>query len=71
MKSYYRLIDKTAREFTAKNHFAPSVIYMTEEFYLGLLHEIYGNAWWILVHCHRISGLKIIFDNEVEDFLIK
>lgn len=71
MESYYWLIDKASREFTIKNHFAPSTIYMTEEFYQKLLHEVYGNCWWIMVHCHRFSGLKIIFDNEVNDFLIK
>ena len=70
MKSYYRLIDKTAREFTAKNHFATGVIRMNEKVYICLLQEMYGDEWWVLIHSRRIMGLKIILDNEVYDFLI-
>ena len=71
MKSYYQLIRKASYEFTAKNHYAPSVIYMNEEVYCCLFHETYGNAWWVLMHCRRIQGLKIMIDNAIEDFYLK
>ena len=68
MLSYYQLIRKACYEFTAKNHYAPSVIYMNEDIYGYLFHEMFCDEWWVLMHCRRIQGLKIIFDNTERSF---
>ena len=71
MKKYYESIRKASYEFTAKNHYAPSVIYMNEDVYSCLFHETYENAWWVLMHCRRIQGLKIMINNNIRGFTIK
>lgn len=71
MKSYYQLIRKASYDFTAKNHFAPSVIHMSEEVYNYLLHEMYDNEWWALIRNRRIMGMKIVFDDNVYDFFLE
>ena len=71
MKKYYESIQKASYEFTAKNHYAPSVIYMNEDVYCCLFHETYENAWWVLMHNRRILGMKILFDNNIHGFTLK
>ena len=71
MKKYYESIRKACYEFTAKNHYAPSVIYMNEDVYCCLFRETYENAWWVLIHSRRILGMKILFDNTINDFYLK
>ena len=71
MKKYYESIRKASYEFTAKNHYAPSVIYMNEDVYCCLFHETYENAWWVLIHSRRILGMKILFNNAINDFYLK
>ena len=71
MKKYYESIRKACYEFTAKNHHASSVIYMNEDVYYCLFHEMYGNQWWILIHDRRILGMKILFDNNIHGFALK
>ena len=71
MKKYYESIRKACYEFTAKNHYAPSVIYMNEDVYYCLFHEMYGNQWWILIHDRRILGMKILFDNNIHGFTLE
>lgn len=68
MKSYYVMIEKESFKFTEKKHYAPSVIYMNEEVYGELLHETYGDVWWVLIHSRRIMGLKIIITNDEYSF---
>jgi hypothetical protein len=71
MKKYYESIQKASCEFTAKNHYAPSVIYMNEGIYCCLSYEMFGNQWWILIHDRRILGMKILFDNNICSFTLK
>ena len=71
MKSYYQLIRRASYDFTAKNHFAPSVIHMNEEVYGYLLHEMFCDEWWVLVRSRRIMGMKIVFDDSIYDFYLK
>ena len=71
MKRYYESIRKASYEFTAKNHYAPSVIYMNEDVYYCLFHEMFGNQWWVLIHDRRILGMKILFDNNIRGFTLK
>ena len=71
MKKYYESIQKASYEFTAKNHYAPSVIYMNEDVYCCLSYETYENAWWVLIHDRRILGMKILFDNNIRGFTLK
>lgn len=71
MKRYYQLIRKESYEFTVKNHYAPSKIYMTDEVYQYLLQEMYCNQWWILLKFQRLIGLEVIITDEVYDFALK
>ena len=50
MKRYYESIRKASYEFTAKNHYAPSIIYMNEDVYYCLFHD----CWFL--DCHGPDG---------------
>ena len=54
-----------------KNGYAPTVIYMSNNYYDNLEREMVGAQWKFLVKCSLVLGMKAIIDFSEKEFRLE
>lgn len=68
---YYNKILKECFNFMVKNGYAPTVIYMSNDYYDNLEREMVGAQWKFLVKCSLVLGMKVIIDFSEKEFRLE
>lgn len=68
---FYNKIKKECFKFMVKNHYAPTVIYMNQQYYDELENEMIGKQYRFLIKCAKVQGLKVIIDFSEKEFRLE
>lgn len=68
---YYNKIKKAIFKFIVDSKYAPTVIYMSPQYYFYLTTEMIGDEKYVATVHRRVQGLDIIIAENVEDFKLE